>query len=154
MDKQQFDSSEKAKGCITAAVFFILIAFAIYTCSDSSDEENQSTGQETEQLKVESPTIYVTKDGFIAAISEEYLDEAYMYVRDNDSEALGKLVKMQVVFPLKPNIEVFIVDGTLLGKRKAEFRIKGERNTFWTVREAFSMLTEDEYNQLKLKLPK
>jgi len=158
MDKRQFDNStETQKGCIGIVVVCIFIAISIYTCSDSSDEqkESQSTPrQETEKSKIESPSTYVTKDGFIAAISEEYLDEAYMYVRDNDSEALDKLIKMQVVFLLKPNIEVIIVDGTLLGKRKAEFRIKGDRNTFWTIRDAFSILTEEEYDQLKLKSPK
>ena len=156
MSKRQFDNStETQKGCIGIVVILIFIAISIYTCSDSSDEQkgNQSAQQET-QSQTESPSIYVTKDGFIAAITEQYLDEAYMYVRDNDPEALDKLIKMQVAFPLKPNIEVIIVDGTLLGKRKAEFRIKGDRNTIWTVREAFSILTEAEYSQLKSKLSK
>ena len=155
MSKQQFDSTNNAKGCFTILVVFVFIAGSIYMCSDSSDElkENQSTPQQqNEQSRVDSPSIYVTKDGYIAAISEEYLDEAYMYVRDNDTDALDKLIKIQAAFFLKPNVEVLIVDGTLLGKRKAEFRIKGDRNTFWTVREAFSILTEEEYNQLKLKL--
>jgi hypothetical protein len=147
MEKTQPDSLIILK----VIVAIVVIVFLVRMCGTSDDTKDN---QQKAQPKVDSPTVYITKDGHIAATSEEYLDEAYMYVRDNDLAALDKLIKMKAAFLLKPNIEVIIVDGTLLGKRKAEFRIKGDRNTFWAVREAFSILTEEEYNQMKLKLPK
>ena len=138
MKKRQAENiSEVQKGFVGLIIISIIVAISVYTCEDSSYESENSTSSQELQRKSEGSKIYITKDGFIAAITEEYLDEAYMYARDNDPEALDKLIKMQVAFFLKPNIEVIIVDGDLLGKRKAEFRIKGDRNTFWTVREAF-----------------
>lgn len=151
--RQAGNISEVQKGCIGLVIISIILAISLYTCGDSSYETENSPSSQEIQLNSEVSKVYVTRDGFIAAITEEYLDEAYMYARDNDPEALDKLIKMQVAFFLKPDIEVIIVDGDLLGKRKAEFRIKGDRNTFWTVREAFDLMTEEEYRQLKLKQP-
>ncbi len=75
-----------------------------------------------------------TKDGYIAAVSEESLDKAIDLMAANDYEALQKLMDSGLVFWLKSGLRVQIVDSTWTGKIK--IRPKGTLIEVWTVMEA------------------
>lgn len=76
-----------------------------------------------------------TKDGYIAATSEKYLDNAIRYSVDKDAVALQKLMDAGVVVSMKPGIKVFVVDTHVFGG-KLEFRVAGHTEVFWTMLEA------------------
>lgn len=117
-----------AKGCLIA-FFFLFVSLLVYMCSTSSDENrNYDASKQYDDI------IYVTNGDFLAAISEEYLDEALIYIADDDKDALDKFLKKQVAFRLNPNREVILVREHLSGK--VEFKFKGDRTTTWTRREA------------------
>lgn len=75
-----------------------------------------------------------TKDGYLAAISEEYLDKALDLINAKDYEALQKLIDRKVVFWLKEGLKVQIVDRTWTGTIK--IRPKGKLVEVWTFAEA------------------
>jgi hypothetical protein len=54
---------------------------------------------------------YVTKDGYVAAVSAEALDKAYNYLRVGDKTALRELESEGQAFALKPGIEVQLMEG-------------------------------------------
>lgn len=74
-----------------------------------------------------------TKGGYAAAISEKYLDDVIQYSIDNDLVALQKLIDAGVVVTMKKDVKIIIVKAHLLGK--VEFRLPGQTDVFWTVRE-------------------
>lgn len=75
-----------------------------------------------------------TKDGYLAAISEEYLDKALDLINAEDYEALQKLIGKKVVFWLKEGLKVQVVDRTWTGAIK--IRPKGKLVEVWTFAEA------------------
>jgi len=75
-----------------------------------------------------------TKKGYLAAITEEYLDKTLELINAKDYVALQKLLDAGVVIWLKEGIKVQIVDSTWTGKIK--IRPKGELVEVWTVMEA------------------
>lgn len=75
-----------------------------------------------------------TKDSYIAAISEEYLDKALDLIIAKDYKALQKLIDKKVVFWLKEGLKVQIVDRTWTGTIK--IRPKGKLVEVWTFAEA------------------
>ena len=75
-----------------------------------------------------------TKKGYLAAITEEYLDKSIDLINAKDYEALQKLIDARVVFWLKEGLKVQVVDRTWTGKIK--IRPKGELVEVWTFAEA------------------
>jgi hypothetical protein len=75
-----------------------------------------------------------TNDGYIAAISEKYLDDVIRYSIDKDYAAVEKLLKAGVIVQMKKGVKVYLVDTHLLSG-KVEFRIPGQTDVLWTVSE-------------------
>ncbi len=73
-----------------------------------------------------------TVDGYAAAITEDYLDQVTRYSVDKDYQAIQRLMDAGVVIMLKGGVEVYTVD---VGWTVIEFRLKGDTQTWWTVRE-------------------
>ena len=79
--------------------------------------------------------IRVTKSGYLASLSEKILDKAVDYAVAKDNIALQKLIDSKLVFLLKSNLKVYIVD-TKLFSGKIKIRPVGETIEVWTVTEA------------------
>lgn len=77
----------------------------------------------------------VTKSGYLASVSEEYLDKAIDYVVAKDHAALQKLMDANLVFMLKGGLRVYIVD-TKIFSGKVKIRPAGETIEIWTLIEA------------------
>lgn len=75
-----------------------------------------------------------SKEGYIAATSEKYLDDVVRYSVDKDYVAIEKLLKAGVIVEMKKGIKVYLVKTHLLSG-KVEFRISGYTEIFWTVTE-------------------
>jgi hypothetical protein len=75
-----------------------------------------------------------TREGYVAAISEKYLDDLIRYSVDKDYVAIQKLLKAGVVVEMKQGVKVFVVKTHLLSG-KVEFRIPGYTDILWTVTE-------------------
>ncbi len=75
-----------------------------------------------------------TKEGYIAATSEKYLDDVVRYSVDKDYVAIEKLLKAGVIVQMKKGIKVYLVKTHLLSG-KVEFRIPGYTEILWTVTE-------------------
>lgn len=75
-----------------------------------------------------------TREGYIAAISEKYLEDVIQYSIDKDYVAIQKLLKAGVVVEMKKGVKVFVVKTHLLSG-KVEFRISGYTDILWTVTE-------------------
>ena len=73
-----------------------------------------------------------TQEGYIAAISEKYLDDVVRYSVDKDYAAIEKLLKAGVIVQMKKGIKVYLVK-THLFSGKVEFRIPGQTDILWTV---------------------
>jgi antitoxin component YwqK of YwqJK toxin-antitoxin module len=81
--------------------------------------------------------IIITKDGYLAAMSETLLDKATRIVDENDHEALQKLMDSKQVIMLKEGLEVYVVEEKMFSG-KVKIRPKGEILEVWTVKEAIS----------------
>lgn len=77
----------------------------------------------------------LTKEGFLGALTEEYLDQAVSYSVQKDYVALQKLIDLKVVFLMKKGVKVYPVD-THIWRGTVEFRLPGETIILWTVIEA------------------
>jgi hypothetical protein len=75
-----------------------------------------------------------TQEGYIAAISEKYLDDVVRYSVDKDYIAIEKLLKKGVIVQMKKGIKVHLVN-THLFSGKVEFRLPGQTDVLWTVSE-------------------
>ena len=75
-----------------------------------------------------------TKDGYLAAVSEEYFTKLSELVAVKDYEAVQVLIDVGVVIWLKEGMKVQIVDSTWTGSIK--IRLKGTVIEVWTYREA------------------
>ena len=96
---------------------------------------------------------YVTNGESLAAVSEAYLDEASIAIVDSDQKALDRLIEAKAVFYLKPNIHIDLVQEISNGYDKVEFRLKDDRNTLWTRREAIGgsrgkEISKEDYKEL------
>ncbi|MCA6379136.1 MAG: hypothetical protein IM613_15755 [Cytophagales bacterium] len=107
-----------------------------FTQTTDTNSPLKKDEEEPKRLEKEIHYDYITNGEFLAAISEAYLDEASTYFVDSDQKALDRLIEAKSVFYLKPNIHVDIVQEISNGYDKVEFRLKGDRNTLWTRREA------------------
>jgi hypothetical protein len=81
------------------------------------------------------PGEYVTKSGYLAALTEEDLDTAVRYAVDHDEAALKQLVGTGAVFVLKAGLRVVLVDTHLFGG-KAKIRPRGQMLEVWVPMEA------------------
>lgn len=81
------------------------------------------------------PGEYVTKSGYLAALTEEELDRAVRYAVDHDEAALKQLVGTGTVFVLKAGLRVVLVDTHLFGG-KAKIRPRGQMLEVWVPMEA------------------
>ncbi|MFH2032176.1 MAG: hypothetical protein ABIJ40_16395 [Bacteroidota bacterium] len=75
-----------------------------------------------------------TKSGYLAAVTEEYLNKVTKLISAKDYDALQKLIDTGYVFWLKEGLKVQVVDVKLSGKIK--IRPKGQLVEVWTYREA------------------
>jgi hypothetical protein len=93
--------------------------------------------QETTTLSnsTEQSSGCVTKGDHIAAISEEWYEEATKYLFQDDMVALQKLIDANVAFVLKEGISVQLVKTKML-KGRVEIRPVGFVDTIWTSIEA------------------
>lgn len=101
------------------AVLFVLICFLFLTSSNC----------------LEAADLHYTQSGYIAAISETYLDKAIEYIVQGDNAALSTLIAQGVVVPLKAGIPVYITEYKMFSG-KMKFRPKGSTYEYWTVAEA------------------
>ena len=60
-------------------------------------------------------SLYKTKSGYFASISEEYFNQAVSLVTDDDQEAFQQMVAAKKVFMLKANLSVYLVKYKWLG---------------------------------------
>ncbi len=75
-----------------------------------------------------------TQEGYIAAISEQYLDDVVRYSVDNDYKAIQSLLAKGVVVQMKKGVKVYLVDAHIFSG-KVEFRVPGQTQVLWTVTE-------------------
>ena len=80
-------------------------------------------------------TTYVTKSGYLAAITEDALDKAIEYIVQKDNAALQQLMSTGMVFQLKAGIPVHVVD-TKMFSGKVKIRPRGSTAEVWTLIEA------------------
>ncbi len=138
----------------------IILIGSLHNATDSTStqtsNQNSPRKKDEDQPKKREKEIhydYVTNGEFLAAISEAYLDEASMYFVDSDQKALDRLIQAKVAFYLKPNIHVDFVQEVSNSYDKVEFRLKADRNTLWTRREAIGQssskeIAKEEYKEL------
>ena len=84
---------------------------------------------------VSAQTEYITKDGYLAAGSEEDFDKATKYLIDEDYDSLQILLDDGKVIKLKKDLIVFVVDSHVR-KGKVEIRPKDYDLVLWTNTEA------------------
>ena len=77
-------------------------------------------------------TTYKTVDGYPACVSKKYIDDFVTYSTDKDLKAMQSLLDAGVCIAMKSGLTVYLVD-TSWGL--VSFRMKGDTNVFWTVRE-------------------
>ena len=77
-------------------------------------------------------TTYKTVDGYPACISKKYIDDFVTYSTQKDLEAMQSLLDAGVCLSMKPNLTVYLVESSW---GLVSFRMKGDTNVFWTVRE-------------------
>ncbi len=71
------------------------------------------------------------KAGQIAAVSEEYLDEAYRYIADDDVQSLQVLLEAGDVFLIEQGVRVFVLDSKIL-RGRVKIRVEGTAIDLWT----------------------
>lgn len=84
---------------------------------------------------IKYPIDCYTKDGYVAAISEKYLDDMIKYSVDKDYEAINKLFAAGVIVTMKDGIRVHVVE-THAFSGKVEFRLPGSTDVLWTITKA------------------
>ncbi len=77
------------------------------------------------------PRWAVLKAGQIAAVSEEYLDEAYRYIADDDVQSLQVLLEAGDVFLIEQGVRVFVLDSKIL-RGRVKIRVEGTAIDLWT----------------------
>lgn len=88
-------------------------------------------------MKVEAETgWYVTKGGYIAAVTEELLDHATSLVVSGDKVAFAKFIESNsYVFIMRDGLNVYVEKASLFSG-KVRIRVKGMNISVWTAREA------------------
>ena len=86
----------------------------------------------THEQSINSISECVTKKGYVAAISEKYLDDVIRYAVDKDYVALQKLLDAGVAVTMTDGVKVYLVD-THIFSGTVEFRIPGYTDVLWTV---------------------
>lgn len=82
-------------------------------------------------------TVYTTKSGYLASISEKMLDKAIDYSVAGDTAALQKLMDAKLVFVMKGGLRVYLEDLKMFAG-KVKIRPVGETVEVWTVYEAIN----------------
>jgi hypothetical protein len=75
-----------------------------------------------------------TQEGYVAAISKEYLEDVIRYSIDKDYVAINKLLDTGVIIKMKKGVKVHLVE-THLFSGTVEFRVHGYTDILWTVTE-------------------
>jgi len=97
-------------------------ALTQFTKSDSDNNKKQ-------------PGIHITKKGYVAATTEQYLSMAVKIYASGDMNAFYKLMNSNPnIFPLKEGVRVYLEDVKLKGIVK--IRPEGSTVSIWTIREA------------------
>jgi len=95
-----------------------------------------STGaRATEELP---PGTFVTKDGYLGALSKARLDQAIELLDSGDNAAIDRLLATGEVFALKSGLQVTVVDHEGFLASVVKVRKRGTLVEFWTVREALN----------------
>jgi hypothetical protein len=97
--------------------------------NDSSDSDTYRASKKT---KGSSDSKWaVLKAGQIAAVSEEYLNEAFRYLEKDDPKALQVLLDAGNVFLMRQGIRVYVLD-TKIGRGRVKIRVEGTKIELWT----------------------
>lgn len=80
-------------------------------------------------------TVYVTKGGYIASISENYLKTAMTYAAQGDEVAFNKMERQRKIFVMKEGIRVYISD-TKFFSGIVKIRVEGDTIEVWTLIDA------------------
>jgi hypothetical protein len=119
------------------------IEFADSYFAHSSDarppEVSASPPQKTPQATGLPPGTFLTKDGYIGAVSSERLDQVMQLIASNDRAALEQLLATGWAFMLKGGLEVTVVDHEGLLGSVVKIRKRGTLAELWTVREALDI---------------
>jgi hypothetical protein len=89
----------------------------------------------TEEL---SPGTFVTKDGYLGALSEARLDQVIELLASGGNAAVDRLLATGEVFALKSGLQVTVVDHEGFLASVVKVRKRGMLVEFWTVREALN----------------
>jgi hypothetical protein len=89
----------------------------------------------TEELP---PGTFVTKDGYLGALSKARLDQAIELLASGDNTAFDQLLATGEVFALKSGLQVTVVDHEGFLASVVKVRKRGTLVEFWTVREALN----------------
>lgn len=84
------------------------------------------------QPSISAQTAYKTVDGYPACISKKYIDDFVTYSTQNDLDAMQALLNAEVCISMKAGITVYRMESDW---GLVSFRIKGDTNVLWTVRE-------------------
>lgn len=82
------------------------------------------------------PGTFVTKEGYIGALSKERLDQAISLLASRDNAAFDQLLAFREVFALKKGLQVTVVDHEGFLASVVKVRKRGTLLEFWTVSEA------------------
>jgi hypothetical protein len=94
------------------------------------DGGNSKRSSDANTKRDSGPKTAVLKAGQIAAVSEEYLDEAYRYLADDDPKALQVLLNAGNVFLMQQGIRVYVLD-TKIGRGRVKIRIEDTTIDLW-----------------------
>lgn len=79
-----------------------------------------------------TPLIYYTEGKYVASVSKRIIVDAAEYYKNEDMEAIEKLIKSGLAIKLKHGTEVFLLE---VDSGIVKIRVKGEILELWTYRE-------------------
>ncbi len=98
---------------------------------NSKSSSDANTNREKKNSKRNSdPKTVVLKAGQIAAVSEAYLDEAYRYLADEDSDALQDLLDAGAVFIMVRGVRVHVLHRKVW-RGRVKIRVVGTTIDLW-----------------------
>ncbi len=92
--------------------------------------------------KADAQPNFVTKNGYLFAVTETLLDNAVQYLIQNDFVALQKLMDTGLVAFLKPGIRVHVTK--IYWRGKAQICLPGSTISLWVTNSAIEVVTAEE----------
>ncbi len=90
--------------------------------------------------KADAQPNFITKDGYLIAVTEKLLDNAIQYLIQDDLVALRKLMDTGLVTFLKPGIQVHVTK--VYWRGKAQIRLPGATVSLWVTIDAIEAVKE------------